>query len=319
MFPYDDDGGDDEGERSPRTVVLGGIAVLVVLLALGWFIGRPLLDGDDEQTGSPLELAESTEVTGAAATSTDDEAAGKSRVTMERASTAPDTSASETTESASTDAVTTSTARVAPTTTAAPTTVARTTVATTTTQPATYDSLPDGSPVPVVAIFDMNTITLAGAVPSQAAVERLSALAIANSKTPATVDNRLTINPAVPINVGVRVIELTSARFPEGSAEVLPDQAAEFDRVVAVMNALPQVTALVIGHADQRGDELSNFALSEERARAAVTYIAGRGIAPSRLASRAVGESDLLSINDDAAALALNRRTEFVFYGLLLE
>ena len=41
------------------------------------------------------------------------------------------------------------------------------------------------------------------------------------------------------------------------------------------------------------------------------------GINPERLSSRAVGDTDLLTLNDDAASLALNRRTEFVLYGLL--
>ena len=137
---------------------------------------------------------------------------------------------------------------------------------------------------------------------------------------PTNVANLLTINPAVPRSVGVRVVELTSARFPEGSAEMLPPHALELDRAVGIMNALPNITALVIGHADQRGDELANYALSEQRAeRGRGTTWPGSGIAPSRLSSRAVGEADLLTLNNDAAALALNRRTEFVFYGLLIE
>ena len=41
------------------------------------------------------------------------------------------------------------------------------------------------------------------------------------------------------------------------------------------------------------------------------------GIAFDRLQSRAVGETDLLVLDDDEAALALNRRTEFVLFGLL--
>jgi outer membrane protein OmpA-like peptidoglycan-associated protein len=194
-----------------------------------------------------------------------------------------------------------------PTTTAAPALPA----------PAPFDTLPDGSPVPVVAIFDVSQITLTGAVPSQADVDALAALALANSKTPATVVNQLTINPSVPRNVGVRVIELTSSRFPEGSAVVELAHAAELNRVATVMNALPNTSVVVVGHADQRGDEVANYQLSDERARAVVNYLVGQGIAASRLASRAVGEADLLSLNDDAAALALNRRTEFLFYGLL--
>jgi outer membrane protein OmpA-like peptidoglycan-associated protein len=179
-------------------------------------------------------------------------------------------------------------------------------------------TLPDGSAAPVVAIFDVDTITLAGAVPDQAAADRLTALAVANSKTPAAVINLLTIDSAVPDGVGIRVVELNSSRFPAGSADVLPAHGAELDRMAAVMNALPNVTVLVIGPADQVGSEQNNFALSEQRARAVVHYLVDQGIDASRLSSRAVGESDLLSVDDDATSLALNRRTEFVVYGALV-
>ena len=169
-------------------------------------------------------------------------------------------------------------------------------------------------------IFDTDTVTISGQIPSQAAKDRLSALALANSQFPDVqlVDN-MVINPAVPISVGVRVIELNSVRFPEGSAEILPDHAVELDRVVTIMQALQNLSVMVVGHADQRGDDLANFALSDERARAVVNYLIYLGISPMRLSSRAAGEDDLLTIGDDDAALALNRRTEFIFYGLLIE
>ena len=256
---------------------------------------------------------EASETSASAAVTADAEppdttrAAGRTSPTVEPAA-----------ESVPTSTATTTTAAAATTTTAAATTT--TLAATTSTMApaaATYDTLPDGSPTPVVAIFDISTITLTGAVPDQAAVDRLGALALANSKFPATLNNQLTINPAVPRNVGARIVELTSTRFPESSFEILPPHAAELDRVANVMNALPNTTVLVIGHADQRGDEVTNFRLSEERARAVVNYLTMKGIAPARLSSRAVGEADMLTLNDDAAALALNRRTEFIFYGLI--
>ncbi len=186
--------------------------------------------------------------------------------------------------------------------------------------PAPYPTSPDGTPLPLVVIFDTETVTIAGQVPSEAARDRLSALALANSQFPdVDVIDNMVINPAVPISVGVRVIELNSARFPEGSAEILPDHARELDRVLTIMQALPNISVVVIGHADQRGDDLTNFAISDERARAVVNYLLYLGISPMRLSSRAAGESDLLSIGDDDAALALNRRTEFIFSGLLIE
>jgi len=183
-----------------------------------------------------------------------------------------------------------------------------------------YPTLPDGSPVPVLAIYDGQLITLSGAVPSEAAAQRLQVLAIANSSVPgAEVVSFLTIEPSVPVGVGVRVVEMNSARFPEGSPVVSIEHGAQLDRIVAVMTSLPHVTVDVIGHSDQRGDEATNFQLSADRARAAADYVASRGVDPARLSSRGAGESDLLTLNNDAAALALNRRTELVFFGLLVD
>ncbi len=85
----------------------------------------------------------------------------------------------------------------------------------------------------------------------------------------------------MPLSVGVRVIELNSARFPEGTAEILPAHALELDRVVAVMTALPNISVVVVGHADQRGDDIRNFAISDERARAVVNYLLYLGISPT--------------------------------------
>ena len=186
--------------------------------------------------------------------------------------------------------------------------------------PLDYPSSPDGAPLPLVVVFDTQTITISGQVPSQAAKDRLAALAKANSQFPdAEVIDNMVVNTAVPISLGVRVIELNSARFPEGTPDILPDHARELDRVGTIMNALPNISVLVIGHADQRGDDLTNFAISDERARAVVNYLIYLGIAPARLSSRAAGEADLLALGDDDASLALNRRTEFIFGGLLIE
>lgn len=206
----------------------------------------------------------------------------------------------------------------------APTTATATTVTTEPPRPPaegpSYPVLADGAPVPIEVVFDDDTITLTGTVPSKAAIERLKALAIANSKNPdAEVVTDLAVNRDVPINVGVRVIELNSPRFPPGSASLSPQHAAELDRVVALMAALENVNVLVIGHADQRGDPATNFTLSENRALSVVTYLVEQGVSPERTSLRAVGEDNPLSLSENQAALELNRRTEFVFTGLLID
>jgi outer membrane protein OmpA-like peptidoglycan-associated protein len=316
---YEYEGDDDGGQRSILRIAVGAAAV-VALAGGAWFVasGRSGGDDDNADTVIPSESTAATEASDAVAIET----TAPPNASALEATTAPTVAATtSTTEAAAAPA-----AAPVTTTTRAPTPRATTSVPTTTArprprpQPRTYDTLADGSPVPVVAIFDVNQITLTGAVPDEAAKTRLQALALANAKPgQGNIANFLTINPDVPRNVGVRVVELTSARFPEGSAEVRPAHAQELDRVVSIMNALPHITALVIGHADQRGDPETNFELSAARAASVLDYLASNGVDPSRLSSRAVGEADLLTLNNDDAALALNRRTEFVFYGLLIE
>jgi len=236
------------------------------------------------------------------------------------AAAAPLASSDATSAPAVTAAPTTS---AAPATTAAPTTTAALTTTeapTTTVAGPSYPTLPDGSPEPIIAIYDGPVVRASGWVPSQAKAEQLEALALANSTDPnATVEANWSIDPAVPLSIGTRVIEMNSPRFPAGSADVTPEHAAQLDRVANVMNLLPNLTVTVVGHADQLGDEQANYALSEARAVSVVRYLVSKGVAPSRLSSRAVGEQDLLSADESEASLALNRRTEFIFYGLLAD
>jgi outer membrane protein OmpA-like peptidoglycan-associated protein len=294
MIPTDS----DEGVDARRALLIARVAGAVALLAAGVFVLTRLTNSPEERDAVSSSIS-------------------------------TDASAPQPTDGASTTSIKVAQAGPVPPTTS-PAVVSRTSIASATSStPSTtvsptpsgpsYSTLPDGTPEPIVAVFDVETITVSGSVPSQAAKDRLTDLAIANSKFPnAVVHNLLTIDPSVPTSIGVRVIELTSARFPSGSAEILPPHAAELDRVATVMTALPNVTVLVIGHADQMGSEVTNYALSEERAQQVVSYIVTKGVAASRLSSRAVGEADLLSVGNDATSLALNRRTEFVFYGLIV-
>jgi outer membrane protein OmpA-like peptidoglycan-associated protein len=167
-------------------------------------------------------------------------------------------------------------------------------------------------------MFNGERVLLEGSVPSQETLDYLNGLAVANAKGPATITNRLTIDPSVPLDVPVRVVELQSVRFPSGSTEIRPEHAAELDRVANVMLSLPHVTVHVIGHADQVGNEADNLVLSQLRAEAVVAYLASKGIAPERLTAEGVGETDLILEDVGEDALALNRRTEFVFGGLLI-
>ena len=75
---------------------------------------------------------------------------------------------------------------------------------------------------------------------------------------------------------------------------------------------LPHIPELTVS------DDQINRELSESRAGMVVDYLAYRGINPTRLSMRGAGETDLLTLDSDERALALNRRTEFIFYGVLV-
>ena len=318
---YDDYYDDD---RRGRKWIAGAATLAVVGLAVGGFLY--LRADNEERSFRPAASPSSPTATDVATTPAVDSIAP-----TDPATTPPDDTTSAPTE-VSTVATPTSTTTPAVVTTSSTAAVAQlppvsstsssTTPEASTELPTSDDpvpTLPDGSPIPIVVVFDLETITITGIVPSDASAKRLEGLAIANSKTPATVVSNMIVNPNVPISVGVRVIEVNSVRFPESSAVVKPQHAAELDRVTTIMQALPNISVLVVGHADQRGTEQANFAISDARARAVVNYLISTGVSADRLSSRAVGATDLLSINDDETALALNRRTEFIFYGLLIE
>ena len=75
----------------------------------------------------------------------------------------------------------------------------------------------DGTPAPIIALFDDALITLPAPCRLRRRRPDSNRSPWPTPTWPGTVQNLLTINPAVPLSVGVRVVELTSVRFPEES------------------------------------------------------------------------------------------------------
>ena len=91
------------------------------------------------------------------------------------------------------------------------------------------------------------------------------------------------------------------------------------DEVAKLISEHKQFEEVVIeGHADDRGTQEWNLRLSRHRAKAVVDYLVSQGVNAERLSSKAVGSDEPLTQDSSDAAYALNRRTEFVFYGLLV-
>ena len=168
-------------------------------------------------------------------------------------------------------------------------------------------------------MFTDDQITLTGAVPSDAAASRLLALVLDYRLTPASVVNTLTIDPDVPTDAGVRIVELNSIHFVDDTDTITPEHAEQLDRIVAYMNEFPDAQVHVVGNTDLRGGETRNFVVSQRRAEAVVEYLVAQGIDPVRLTTQPAGESNPISTEASATADALNRRTDYVIFGLLGE
>ncbi len=113
-----------------------------------------------------------------------------------------------------------------------------------------------------------------------------------------------------PLAVG-QTIQLQNVYFKRAQAELLPESYPELDRLVLLMNALPNLTIEIRGHTDNIGMAEELLALSDARAQVVRTYLTGKGIARERTTSRGFGATMPVASNENPATRHLNRRVEF--------
>jgi len=108
------------------------------------------------------------------------------------------------------------------------------------------------------------------------------------------------------------VIRIPAAlTFDAGSASVKPQFEATLLEISRTVKTRSQTYVDVLAHTDTTGTPQVNLALSQKRAAAVATYLAGHGVAKARIASRGYGESAPLYIPDDSETKrAGNRRVE---------
>ena len=108
---------------------------------------------------------------------------------------------------------------------------------------------------------------------------------------------------------------LQGINFRTSSAELLSSSNAEINRLAALLESTPAVTARLVGHTDSDGSEESNQALSSARAKAVYDALVAKGIAATRLSYEGKGESEPVASNATEGGKAQNRRTEFITFG----
>jgi peptidoglycan-associated lipoprotein len=78
-----------------------------------------------------------------------------------------------------------------------------------------------------------------------------------------------------------------------------------------LMKEVPEITARVEGHADEKGSNDYNLALGERRAKTVNDYLSSYGIQGTRLSTISYGEEKPAMDGHDEGAWAKNRRVEF--------
>jgi peptidoglycan-associated lipoprotein len=78
-----------------------------------------------------------------------------------------------------------------------------------------------------------------------------------------------------------------------------------------LMKEVPEITARIEGHADEKGSNDYNLALGERRSKTVNDYLASYGIQGTRLSTISYGEEKPAMEGHDEGAYAKNRRVEF--------
>jgi outer membrane protein OmpA-like peptidoglycan-associated protein len=109
------------------------------------------------------------------------------------------------------------------------------------------------------------------------------------------------------------VLTLGDVLFDTGKSTLKPGADAMIERVAGFLSNNEGTKVIVEGHTDSRGSDEYNQQLSEQRAQAVASALAGRGIDRSRVEPVGRGKALPVASNDTAAGQQQNRRVELIF------
>jgi OmpA-OmpF porin, OOP family len=181
-----------------------------------------------------------------------------------------------------------------------------------------YQSLPYGNKVGVInnsqfsfPMFDGEKYAITVEAPGFAPAKYMLDPAEANAEKKVVKDIELS-NGAAPKSTHVigHVMRLNNLIFEVGNSKIDPASYTELDLVVNMMKENPTMIIQLEGHTDYVGAAADNLKLSQRRVDSAKNYIASKGIAKSRLKTKAFGGSQPLSRDNTPEGHRLNRRVE---------
>jgi len=143
----------------------------------------------------------------------------------------------------------------------------------------------------------------------------------ATTETTATTEEAAPAAPSAPATVPLSVEQQyyasvgDSVFFVVDRSDLSGEAQRTLDEQAAFLAANPGVTITVEGHADERGTDDYNLALSARRAASVRDYLIARGVAAGRITTLAYGESRPVATGSNEAAWAQNRRSVTVLTG----
>ncbi len=100
--------------------------------------------------------------------------------------------------------------------------------------------------------------------------------------------------------------------FKMDSTVILSSSVEALQRKALWLKQNPDAAAIIEGHCDARGSEISNLMLGDARAGKIKTYLVKQGILASRLLPISYGEADPVDPGKNEEAYSKNRRVRLV-------
>ena len=115
--------------------------------------------------------------------------------------------------------------------------------------------------------------------------------------------------PLQPIEANASII-LNNIFFDVNKFELKTESQVEMEKLIQLLTENPNVKIEISGHTDNVGKPADNLLLSNNRAKAVVSYLVSKKIASQRLTAKGYGETKPIGNNKTEAGKAMNRRTE---------
>src|SRR5688572_19933467 len=180
----------------------------------------------------------------------------------------------------------------------------------------TYQSLPYGNKLGTLnnshysfPMFDNEKYSITVEAPGYTTAKYMLDPAEANENRKVIKDIELAAGEVKKHEVG-HVMRLDNVIFPVGRSRINEESYPELDVVVDMMQENKTMVIQLEGHTDYQGDTKDNLKLSKERVESVRRYITSKGVARSRIKTKAFGGTMPLSRDNTPEAHRLNRRVE---------